>query len=366
MPGLKPSTYNRRRRLPLHFGCPTLVVGESKNNEAKFSHAEAPEKERRHSNGTPEKLIASNPSFIVPRAKSGTVHLAHIPGIHPNLGPNHSNCCHGETSSSKPLCPHSMNCPDSFSSPNSRALHKSNAKHRRTRSLTALTTCPVAAATSPESESRSHHHDGHAPDSKPCSLQLRLIAIRRAVSLAASHIGGIQNFTGQFHEFDANRDGSIDHDEFRNLCQHLMPGLNKNEVEFLIQSIDPNGRGYIIDLHFFKFIDEELHLRSAVLHRIGARNQPKSLRATRGLLKSNPLEVSANATAGVSSIGNQYVLTLSRLSQPTSFFVSPFVVRFPQISTLCVRCREWSASQETLDAEPEDEKATVQHMGALS
>ena len=134
----------------------------------------------------------------------------------------------------------------------------------------------------------------------------RLALIRREISKAASAIGGMNNFMGKFHVVDKNHDGNVDYDEFRSLCGQLMPGLPRTEVEFLIQCIDPDEKGYVFDLKFFAFIETHLHLHTKrVLHK-PERREPKSITSTPSLLRANPLHTNASTAKSLSSHGNRY------------------------------------------------------------
>ena len=136
--------------------------------------------------------------------------------------------------------------------------------------------------------------------------QQRLKNVRRAVVKAAQDIGGINNFVGQFHNFDINRDGSVDYEEFQLLCRSIMPGLSKSEVQFIIDEIDPDHLGYLLYMRFFDFCEDHLEIKVRQLSPTSLRKEPKCLRGTPALLKSNPLRTNATAAASHSSHGTEY------------------------------------------------------------
>ncbi len=165
-------------------------------------------------------------------------------------------------------------------------------------------------------DSRLHLQQKAEKDRRRC--QKRLASIRAAVRTASEYIGGINNFMGKFHMLDRNRDGSVDHDEFRALCSRLMPNLATVEVEFIIELVDPKGKGYLLDTNFFHFVEDTLHLRVRRHSQGENRKQPATIATTTGLLSNNPLQASATKAASRSSRGTECVLVSASLQLPRS------------------------------------------------
>lgn len=161
--------------------------------------------------------------------------------------------------------------------------------------------------------------------------QQRLKFIRSAIIKAAQEIGGINNFVGQFHEFDLNRDGSVDYEEFHALCRSKMPGLSKPEVQFIIQEIDPEQKGYLLYMRFFDFCQDQLGIQVRRMSPTAGRKEPKCLTGTAAILEANPLLTTANAHASRSSSGTDYRMCVKEavhhLLQRKQLTVAPAVRR---------------------------------------
>ena len=57
-----------------------------------------------------------------------------------------------------------------------------------------------------------------------------------------------------FRQFDANKDGTIDHDEFITSMDHLKITMGKAEQEIFFLFMDMDGKGYIKYEEFFRIL----------------------------------------------------------------------------------------------------------------
>lgn len=103
---------------------------------------------------------------------------------------------------------------------------------------------------------------------------------------------GVTTFMNRFFAADKNNDGSVDREEFMMMCKKTVPGLTKPEMEHLANSADDDGTGHIGMNEFTDFLKRDLHIGTKDMHVVlNTRKQPKTLKATSRLLRSNPIRL---------------------------------------------------------------------------
>lgn len=103
---------------------------------------------------------------------------------------------------------------------------------------------------------------------------------------------GVGAFMTKFFAADANNDGSVDRNEFMMMCKKTIPGLSKAEMEHLAASADDDGTGHIGMQEFTDFLKRDLKIGTTGMHVVlNTRKQPRTLKITSRLLRSNPIRL---------------------------------------------------------------------------